>query len=62
MATILHLLRDVPDDVIADLIASLNMGSAVTVACLYPDTINATPVDWDRLVEDIFTYDRVICW
>jgi hypothetical protein len=62
MGRILHLLRQEPDEVTADLIANFCREDAVTVECLFPDSISATPVDWDRIIDDIFRYDRVICW
>lgn len=62
LGTILHVLRSEPDDITAALIAEVSNGSVVAVTCLYPDKISAAPVDWNRLVDDIFTYDRVLCW
>lgn len=62
MGTILHVLRTEPDDIIAALVAEMSDGNVVAVRCLYPDKISAAPVDWDRLVDDIFSHDRVICW
>ncbi len=34
----------------------------VAVVSLYQDEISGTGVNWSRLVEDIFAYDRIICW
>ena len=62
MGRILHLLRHELDDITADLIADISKGEAVTVECLFPDKISFTPVDWERIVDDIFACDRVICW
>ncbi|MEJ2641153.1 MAG: hypothetical protein P8010_16420 [Desulfosarcinaceae bacterium] len=66
MTTTLHLLRSEPDDIMAALIEALiealTRDSAATVCPLYPDAITQAPVDWDRLVDDIFKHDRVICW
>ena len=59
---ILHLLCFEPDDTVQQFIESISGENGVTVVCLYNDGINRTPVDWDRLVEDIFAHDKVICW
>jgi hypothetical protein len=34
----------------------------VAVVGLYQDQITGCGVNWTRLVDDIFAYDRVICW
>ena len=34
----------------------------VTVAVLYRDDIARVPVNWHRLVDDIFDSEKVICW
>jgi len=60
--TILHLLRSEPDESVASLIEALTRDATATVCQLYPDAISQEPVDWDRLVDDIFNHDRVICW
>lgn len=62
MIKTLHLLRSVPDDIVADLIAAMNGKEGATVVSLYPDDIAAIPVDWHRLVEDILSHDKIICW
>jgi hypothetical protein len=62
MTTTLHLLRSEPDESMAALIQALTRDSTATVCPLYPDAINQRPVDWDRLVDDIFNHDKVICW
>ena len=62
MTTTLHLLRSEPDESVAALIEALTRDITATVCALYPDAINQKPVDWDRLVDDIFNHDRVICW
>lgn len=62
MTTTLHLLRSEPDENVAALIEALTRDCTATVCALYPDAINQKPVDWDRLVDDIFNHDRVICW
>ncbi|MDJ0781409.1 MAG: hypothetical protein QNJ22_05525 [Desulfosarcinaceae bacterium] len=62
MKTTLHILRDEPDEITAALIQRLSADGSATVVALYPDGINPCPVDWQRLVRDIFNHDRVICW
>ena len=62
MAHILHLLRSEPDETVKTLIEALDHDQGSKVVCLYPDAIADTPMDWPRLVDDIFTHDRVICW
>jgi len=62
MANILHLLRSEPDETVKTLIEALDHDQGSKVVCLYPDAIADTPMDWHRLVDDIFTHDRVICW
>ena len=62
MTTTLHLLRSEPDESVAALIEALERDGTATVCPLYPDAINQKPVDWDRLVDDIFNHDKVICW
>jgi hypothetical protein len=58
----LHILLSEPNETTANLIQRLSADGSATVTALYPDGINPTPVDWDRLVVDIFSHDRVICW
>ena len=59
---ILHLLRSVPDDIVAELIATMGSQEGVTVVSLYPDDVTGTPVDWRRIINDIMCHDRIICW
>ena len=61
MAKILHLLRSEPDDTVAELITAMS-GNGSTIVNLYPDYINGTTIDWDRLVEDIMAHDKVVTW
>jgi hypothetical protein len=61
MGQVLYLLRSAPDQAVFDLISAIGAGEA-TVVCLYPDAVTATPVDWSRVLDDIFTHDKVICW
>ena len=61
MPKILHLLRSKPDDTVAEMISTMS-GDGATVVSLYPDEIAGTPVDWDRLMDDIMEHDKVISW
>jgi hypothetical protein len=54
---ILHILRSRPDDVSRALIEGLSREGAAKEVLLYDG-----PVDYARLVDDIFASDRVICW
>lgn len=51
---ILHILRSEPDPIAKQIIQGLPGGKEVP---LYDG-----PVDYARLVEDVFAHDRVICW
>ena len=62
MQNILHLLRSEPDATVKTFIEALCRDHGATVISLYPDAIADTPVDWHRLIDDIFAHDRVICW
>ena len=59
---ILHILCSEPDDAVQRFIESISGGSGVSVVSLYDDGITETPVNWQRLVDDIFAHDKVICW
>ncbi len=59
---ILHLLCSAPDDTVADLIGVMSGDEGATVISLYPDDVAATPVDWQRVVQDIMAHERVVCW
>lgn len=54
---ILHILRSDPDETVEKLIDCLNVTEEATVQPLFQGD-----VDWSRLVDDIFTHDKVICW
>ena len=62
MPKILHLLRSIPDDTVADLIQVMSGTEGATVVSLYPDDVANTPVDWSRLIEDIMAHETIICW
>ena len=60
--SILHILKSVPDETVAGLIQAQSGEEYGAVVALYQDQITGSGVNWSRLVDDIFTYDRVICW
>lgn len=62
MAKVLHILKSEPDEAVAGLIQAQAVEGEVAVVSLYKDEISGAGVNWARLVEDIFAYDRVICW
>ena len=53
----LHILRSEPTPMTNHLIQATSAGKDDTTFLLYNDDI-----DYDRLVDDIFSSDRVICW
>ena len=59
---ILHILRSKPEEAVAELIETMAGDDVVRVVSLYQDDISPEPVDWSRLVDDIFNHDKVICW
>jgi hypothetical protein len=62
MMRILHILCSEPDAVVEKWVGRISGENGVTVTSLYRDDVSQVPVDWDRLVKDIFSHDRVICW
>ena len=62
MAKILHILKCKPDENVVSLIEATAVEDEIAVVSLYQDEVSGTAVNWSRLVEDIFVYDRVICW
>lgn len=52
----LHILRSEPDGQVRELIRDITRGEAKQIA-LYEDGL-----DYDRLVDELFSHDRVICW
>ena len=54
---VLHILRSEPDETVEKLIRALSDEEGVTAEALYQDY-----VDWSRLLDDIFAYDKIICW
>jgi hypothetical protein len=59
---ILHILCAEPDETLRQFIESISGASGVSVVCLYDDGITRAPVNWQRLVDDIFAHKKVICW
>ncbi len=54
---ILHILRSEADQNVEKFIDVLSEGNESTVAPLYQGDI-----DWSRLVDDIYSHDKVVCW
>ncbi len=54
---LLHILRTKPNDLVQFLVKRTFEGETRLEVPLY-----AGPVDYDRLVKEIFESDRVICW
>ena len=54
---ILHILRAEPDETVKEIVASTTNGDKSKTVELYSGKI-----DWSRLVDDIFSHDKVICW
>ena len=54
---ILHLLRSQPNETVEKLMANITNGDRSRVVELFQDDIN-----WDLLVDDIMSSDKVICW
>jgi hypothetical protein len=53
----LHLIRSVPDAMTENLITELSNGCSVKTLKLYE-----TEIDWENVVDLIFSHDHVICW
>lgn len=55
---ILHILRSEPDETVERLIGNMSdEDDEITVKSLYKKEI-----DWDRLVDDIFSHEKIVCW
>jgi len=54
---ILHILRTEPDQTVKDIVVSTTNGDQSKAAELYKGDI-----DWSRLVDDIFSHDKIISW
>lgn len=53
----LHILRSSPDETVEKLINYLADMDETAVQPLFQGD-----VDWPRLVDDIFSHDKVVCW
>ena len=62
MTKLLHILKTEPDRNVVRLIDALSGEEGATVVTLYQDDIVGKAIDWPRLVDDIFSHDKVICW
>lgn len=54
---ILHILKSEPDSTVIELIREFREESQVSVVELY-----AGDTDWEKLVENIFSHEKTICW
>lgn len=62
MEGVLHILCKEPDETVRRLIEAMSGDSGVAVVALYGDGVSQIPVNWNRLVDDIFAHQKVICW
>lgn len=62
MERILHILPSPPDPSVERLIEAVSQGDWVEVVCLYEDGVSQTPLNWCRLVDDIFAHEKIITW
>jgi hypothetical protein len=53
----LHILRSEPDDTVQKLCSLVSKSGESSVKALYEKE-----VDWDALVDEIFSHDKIICW
>ena len=54
---VLHIFRSEPDETVQKIVKSTTNGDQSEVTKLYQDNI-----DWFRLVDDIFSHEKVISW
>lgn len=54
---LLNIVRSAPDDLEKRFIETFSEGEGVKVINLYEGE-----VDWSALVDDIFSYEKAICW
>ena len=54
---VLHILKTEPDESVEKFTNFLATQNETSVVALYENT-----TDWEALVDDIFAYDKVICW
>ncbi len=62
MDKVLHILCSEPDDTVEQLIEAISGDTCISVVCLYDDGLSKNQVNGERLVDDIFDHQRVICW
>jgi hypothetical protein len=55
--TVLNIVRSEPDDMIKKCIETFSENKEDKVVALYDEN-----VDWAGIVDDVFSYDKVICW
>ena len=54
---LLNIIRSEPDDTTTPFIESFSKNEGAKNVALYEGDI-----DWSALVDDIFSYDKVVCW
>lgn len=54
---LLNIIRSQPDDTTKQLVEGFSKEEGAKTVVLYEGK-----VDWTGLVDDIFSYDKVICW
>lgn len=54
---ILHILRSAPDAAIEKMMSELSNHERSSVIKLYE-----AGIDWDGVVDALFSHDRVVCW
>ena len=54
---VLNILRSEPDETVEKLGEAVSRDNQSSVTMLYGDD-----VDWEKLVDEIFLHDKVICW
>ena len=54
---VLNIIRSAPDDSVQRFIDAFCVGPEDKMVALYE-----RDVDWSALVDEIFDYDRIICW
>jgi len=53
---VLHILKSEPDETVAGFLEAFSDQEVTTVRLYDGD------VDWETLVEEIFSHDKIICW
>ncbi len=53
----LYVLKSKPDSIVKNLMDHISKEEEFKSTALYKEK-----VDWSQLVDDIFAYDKVICW